>query len=174
MPAQLDHACTGPKEALSAAERSPCSRRLADVAGAGAQTHGGRRYAEDVDCAAALGCNSLRLSLEWARIEPRQGEIDQQAVARYHQILDRMEARGLEPLLVLHHFVHPGAPPARARGAADQGRAARRGRGRVSWLAGRGMMRRHSAWLLAGSLTRLCRPRAVRLVRGPGRLGGSG
>ena len=38
-----------------------------------------------------MGCNSLRFSLEWHRIEPRQGEVDQSAIDRYHAILDCME-----------------------------------------------------------------------------------
>jgi hypothetical protein len=29
-----------------------------------------------------LGCNALRLTLEWSRIEPREGFIDQAAVGR--------------------------------------------------------------------------------------------
>lgn len=67
------------------------------------------RFQEEIDCAAELGCNNLQLSLEWARIEPRQGVIDHTAVARYHEILDCVEARGMQPMLVLWHFVHPGA-----------------------------------------------------------------
>jgi beta-glucosidase len=40
------------------------------------------RYEEDVQLAAKAGCNAFRLSIEWARIEPRKGEIDMEAVAR--------------------------------------------------------------------------------------------
>uniref|UniRef100_A0A383W4H1 Glycoside hydrolase family 1 protein n=1 Tax=Tetradesmus obliquus TaxID=3088 RepID=A0A383W4H1_TETOB len=65
------------------------------------------RYEEDVELAAKAGCNAFRLSIEWARIEPRKGEIDMDAVARYHAILDSMEAAGIEPNATLHHFTHP-------------------------------------------------------------------
>ena len=41
-----------------------------------------RRYEEDILNAKKLGCNSFRFSLEWARLEPKQGQINQDAVKR--------------------------------------------------------------------------------------------
>eukprot|EP00775_Hariotina_reticulata_P001845 gene1845-2178_t len=55
----------------------------------------------------ALGCNSLRFSFEWSRIEPQPGQVDRQAIARYHEILDCMEHHQLMPNATLHHFTHP-------------------------------------------------------------------
>lgn len=40
------------------------------------------RYQEDIANAKKLGCNSFRFSLEWARIEPKQGQIDHSAIKR--------------------------------------------------------------------------------------------
>lgn len=40
------------------------------------------RYKEDIALIKEMNCNALRLSLEWARIEPVQGEIDYDAIAR--------------------------------------------------------------------------------------------
>ena len=37
------------------------------------------------------GCNSFRFSLEWSRLYPRRGELDQSAVERYHHIFDTLE-----------------------------------------------------------------------------------
>ena len=37
------------------------------------------------------GCNSFRLSLEWSRIFPQRGVIDQSAVDRHHQIFDALD-----------------------------------------------------------------------------------
>src|SRR5664280_1915661 len=65
------------------------------------------RYEEQLDLAAALGCDTFRLGLEWARIEPEEGAIDETALDRYAQILDACVERGLEPLITLHHFTHP-------------------------------------------------------------------
>ncbi|GFR47153.1 hypothetical protein Agub_g8844, partial [Astrephomene gubernaculifera] len=61
-----------------------------------------------IDCARQLGSNSLRLSLEWSRIMPYgPGRVDETAVQRYHDIFERCRAAGLEPMITLHHFVHP-------------------------------------------------------------------
>ena len=49
----------------------------------------------------------MRLSLEWSRIVPRPGVVDAAAVARYREIFDSLERRGMEVLITLHHFVHP-------------------------------------------------------------------
>jgi beta-glucosidase len=40
------------------------------------------RYKEDIALVKQLGCNAYRVSIEWARVEPRRGEIDQAAVDR--------------------------------------------------------------------------------------------
>ena len=65
------------------------------------------RPEEALDRAAGLGCDSFRLGLEWARVEPRPGEVDDGALARYAEIIDGCTQRGLEPLVTLHHFTHP-------------------------------------------------------------------
>lgn len=65
------------------------------------------RYEEQLDLAAALGCDTFRLGLEWARVEPEEGAIDETALDRYAAILDACHERGLEPLATLHHFTHP-------------------------------------------------------------------
>ena len=60
-----------------------------------------------LDRAAGLGVNTFRLSVEWARLEPVEGERDEEALARYAAILAMCEERGLEPMVTLHHFTHP-------------------------------------------------------------------
>ena len=64
-------------------------------------------YESHLDRAVAAGCNAFRLSIEWARCEPADGEIDDEAFDRYADILDACRERGLEPLVTLHHFTHP-------------------------------------------------------------------
>jgi beta-glucosidase len=61
----------------------------------------------DFDLARQMGLNALRLSLEWSRIEPRPGEWDARALARYRQMLQGLRERGIEPMVTLHHFTHP-------------------------------------------------------------------
>jgi beta-glucosidase len=65
------------------------------------------RYEEHLDRAAAMGCDAFRLGLEWARVEPEQGQIDSHALDRYEAILDACAERHMEPLVTLHHFTHP-------------------------------------------------------------------
>jgi beta-glucosidase len=62
---------------------------------------------EAVDRAAAIGCNTFRLSIEWARLEPEPGRFDDAALDRYVEILELCAARGLEPMITLHHVTHP-------------------------------------------------------------------
>lgn len=61
----------------------------------------------DFDRAAAMGLNALRLSVEWSRIEPRPGEFDAAALARYKAMLQGLRQRGIEPMVTLHHFSNP-------------------------------------------------------------------
>ena len=65
------------------------------------------RYEDQLDRAAALGSNAFRLSIEWARVEPEAGRIDETAWDNYEAILRACADRGLEPLVTLHHFTHP-------------------------------------------------------------------
>jgi beta-glucosidase len=61
----------------------------------------------DLDRAVALGQNALRISLEWSRIEPREGEFDAEAIEYYRKLLIAMLERGLRPMVTLHHFTNP-------------------------------------------------------------------
>lgn len=77
------------------------------------QTHGqacdwwGGRYEEDFDRAQALQNNAHRFSIEWSRVEPEEGRFDDRALAHYADMLAALQARGLEPMVTLHHFTDP-------------------------------------------------------------------
>jgi beta-glucosidase/6-phospho-beta-glucosidase/beta-galactosidase len=62
---------------------------------------------EALDRAAAIGCNTFRLSVEWARLEPAPDTFDAAALERYVEILVMCRERGLQPMVTLHHFTHP-------------------------------------------------------------------
>lgn len=66
-----------------------------------------RNAEQDFDRAQAMGLNALRLSIEWSRVEPRPGEWDEGAIERYRQMLRGLRARGIEPMVTLHHFTDP-------------------------------------------------------------------
>ena len=65
------------------------------------------RFDHALDRAQELGVDAFRMSIEWARCEPRDGEVDEAAVDRYNAILDAVHDRGMQPLVTLHHFTHP-------------------------------------------------------------------
>jgi beta-glucosidase/6-phospho-beta-glucosidase/beta-galactosidase len=65
------------------------------------------RPEEALDRVAGLGCNSFRLSVEWARVVPEPDGVDRAALERYASIVRACLDRGLEPLVTLHHFTHP-------------------------------------------------------------------
>ena len=65
------------------------------------------RYEDHLDRAVAAGCDAFRLSVEWARCEPADGELDESAFDRYRDVLAACHERGLRPTVCLHHFTHP-------------------------------------------------------------------
>jgi beta-glucosidase len=67
----------------------------------------GRRFAEDFELLAGLGLRHHRLSIEWARIEPEEGVVDQAAIAHYREVLLAARAAGITPWVCVHHFTLP-------------------------------------------------------------------
>ena len=65
------------------------------------------RYEEDFDIAQAHAHNAHRLSIEWSRIEPKQGEWDWDAVEHYRRVLTALQNRNIKVMLTLHHFTTP-------------------------------------------------------------------
>jgi len=65
------------------------------------------RYADDFRTYAGLGLRHHRLSIEWARIEPAEGEHDAAAIAHYRTVLEAAHDAGVVPWVCLHHFTLP-------------------------------------------------------------------
>ena len=51
--------------------------------------------------------NALRLSLEWSRIEPAEGQWNSAAIDRYREMLVDLRQRHMVPIVTLHHFTEP-------------------------------------------------------------------
>ena len=64
-------------------------------------------WPDDVRLLRELGLNAYRMSVEWARIEPRRGEVDQTALDTYRRQLEALRQAGIEPMVTLHHFTSP-------------------------------------------------------------------
>lgn len=65
------------------------------------------RYEEDFNLAQHLGHNAHRLSIEWARIEPDEGQYSEEALDHYEKVLQSAKAHGLATFVTLHHYVNP-------------------------------------------------------------------
>lgn len=65
------------------------------------------RYAEDIEMLAGFGLNAFRFGIEWARVEPVEGEFSRAALAHYRRILDACHARGVLPIVTFQHFSLP-------------------------------------------------------------------
>src|SRR5208282_363826 len=65
------------------------------------------RYAEDFALLQRLGFNSYRFGIEWARVEPEEGEFSRAEIEHYRRMLASCRERGLLPMVTLHHFTSP-------------------------------------------------------------------
>ena len=65
------------------------------------------RYREDFKLLRDLHQNAHRLSVEWSRIEPSEGEFDSRQIRHYRDVLGDLREQGIEPMLTLHHFTSP-------------------------------------------------------------------
>jgi beta-glucosidase len=66
------------------------------------------RYPQDIALAARLGVNTYRISINWARVEPKRGTFDQHALRYYDKVIATMRAHGIAPLITLDHWDYPG------------------------------------------------------------------
>jgi len=61
----------------------------------------------DFQFAEQMENNALRLSLEWSRVEPAEGQWDSTALDRYRTMLSDLRHRHMVPVVTLHHFTEP-------------------------------------------------------------------
>ena len=64
-------------------------------------------YHEDIALLARLGFNAYRFSVEWARIEPEEGQFSRAALEHYRRMLAACREHGLTPIVTFHHFTSP-------------------------------------------------------------------
>jgi len=66
-----------------------------------------RRYKEDFDLLKELNLNSFRFSIEWSRIEPKEGEWDEAEVEHYRTYIQELKNRDITPILNIWHWTMP-------------------------------------------------------------------
>ncbi len=65
------------------------------------------KYPEDFKIARDIGLNSIRMSIEWARIEPVEGQFERKEVEHYRTVLKELKELGLRRMVTLWHFSLP-------------------------------------------------------------------
>jgi len=75
------------------------------VSGRGVEHY--KRYPEDMDIAKDLHLNAFRFGIEWSRIEPEEGQWNDEAVDHYKQYILALRKRGIEPFLTIWHWTTP-------------------------------------------------------------------
>jgi beta-glucosidase len=73
----------------------------------GEGVEGYSRALEDVELVEDLNVDSYRFSIEWARIEPERDRIDEAALDHYSRQIDALIAKGIRPMITIHHFSNP-------------------------------------------------------------------
>jgi beta-glucosidase len=61
----------------------------------------------DVDLLVQMHLDSYRFSIEWARVEPQRGVIDEAALDHYSKLIDLLRSKGIRPNVTIHHFSNP-------------------------------------------------------------------
>ena len=65
------------------------------------------QWRDDNQLLSDLGHQAYRMSIEWSRIEPNQGEFNDEALDHYKVLIDDLKSRGIKVFLTLWHWTHP-------------------------------------------------------------------
>jgi beta-glucosidase len=64
-------------------------------------------YRGDIARAAKLGANTYRVSIDWARVEPKPGVFSRRGLRFYDRVFARMARFKIKPLITLNHWDYP-------------------------------------------------------------------
>ncbi len=65
------------------------------------------RYKEDIKLFSDIGLNAYRFSIEWARVEPEEGEYSIAELEHYRRMLSTCLEYNIKPFVTMHHFTSP-------------------------------------------------------------------
>jgi len=65
------------------------------------------KWSQDIDMIDSLGVDAYRLSVSWGRVVNEDGSINEQGIAFYTTLLDRLIAKGIKPFVTLYHWDLP-------------------------------------------------------------------
>ncbi len=68
------------------------------------------RFEADIELMKEQGLEAYRFSISWPRILPNgKGEVNQAGIDFYHQVIDKLLAAGVEPVVTIYHWDLPSA-----------------------------------------------------------------
>lgn len=65
------------------------------------------KYEQDHDLLSELGASAFRLSLEWSRIEPEEGNFSDSAIRHYREMLQDLKNRNIKTVVTFWHWTSP-------------------------------------------------------------------
>lgn len=65
------------------------------------------RFEEDFDSTRSLKHNAHRFSIEWSRIEPKEGVWNEKEIEHYRKVIEALRTRSIEPFATLWHWTIP-------------------------------------------------------------------
>jgi len=65
------------------------------------------KYEQDFDLLKKLNQNAFRFSIEWSRIEPREGEFDEKEIEHYKKVLLSLKEKRISSFVSLSHWTIP-------------------------------------------------------------------
>lgn len=65
------------------------------------------RYRDDIALVAGAGLNAYRFGIEWARVEPAEGEFSHATLEHYRAVLTACRQMKVTPVVTFHHFTVP-------------------------------------------------------------------
>ena len=86
-------------------EQTPGHIRNGDKSGVACDHY--HRFREDFAVLREMRNNAHRLSIEWSRVEPREGEFDAAEIRHYREVLGELRQQGIAPMVTLFHFTSP-------------------------------------------------------------------
>ena len=64
-------------------------------------------YEQDFKIAKELGCNATRFSIEWSRIEPKEGKFNKNEINHYKNVITTLKKLDIEPFVTIWHWPIP-------------------------------------------------------------------
>ncbi len=105
---QVEGGCTNNNWFAFESARDASGRpRIAGAQRAGNACEQWERFRDDIRLLKEMGLNAYRFSVEWSKIEPREGVFDDAALTHYGEVVDALLDEGITPMVTLHHFTNP-------------------------------------------------------------------